>query len=157
MNSRTESIPRRSSSHNFQRVSIVVFELLYPRDHHFIVPNVHEILFQWSWRRPSDHLAIQVVQPVVAGTPDLLSIRTVLHRAVQVGAGGGKSPPFAARGTDQKAWLASEFENPATVGPQVCYLPCHYLIRLRFGHRWRQNEANHRVQEGNDRSSESRS
>ena len=70
-------------------------------------------------RRARDVLAVQVVVAVVAGAPDLAEVRSVLHRAVQVGADRGEGPEVTARGADQDPRAASELEDLPRIGLHV--------------------------------------
>src|SRR3989338_7899711 len=89
------------------------------RDHHVLALHVHVVDFQRARRRPADVAALQVVDAVVAGAPDVVLAPAVLHGAFEVGAGGAEGAIVAGRRAHQDARAAAEAEDFAAVGREL--------------------------------------
>lgn len=69
--------------------------------------------FQWcqgSGWRASNIDSIQIVLPVVTGTPDDFHVAAVLHGAIEVGAYGYESFKLALGRPDEQSGFTTEFE-----------------------------------------------
>ena len=52
------------------------------RYHDLVSSQVDLVGFQGAWGRPGNHLAVEIVAPIMAGAPDEAGIAVVLHGAV---------------------------------------------------------------------------
>ncbi len=86
--------------------------------------------------RTRDVAAIQVIDSVVAGTPDLMQIPAILHRASQVGAGGRKRAVLAVAAKHQQAGTVAKAEDHPAVGFQLAYFRGDDFIASQVSHRW---------------------
>ena len=80
-------------------------------DDDLIASDIHNVFFQRFGRRSLDILAVQIEVTIVARTPDLADIGSVLDDARQVSAGCRESLELVVRRPDQYRRLAAETEN----------------------------------------------
>src|ERR1035438_1257579 len=83
-------------------------------------------------RRTGDVPAIEIVDSVVAGTPDFAHIGAILHRTAKVSAGSGKSAIGAVAVHDQQAWMAAETEYLAGIGLYLNEFRRHYFVATQI-------------------------
>src|SRR5450631_843434 len=81
-----------------------------------LTAQVDDELLERPRGRARHDVAAEVVRPVVAGAPELRSVRLVLHRAIEVRAHGAERANVALGGADDDARLAAELEDPPGVG-----------------------------------------
>jgi len=80
-------------------------------DDDLIASDIHNVFFQRLGRRSLDILAVQIEVTIVARTPDLADIGSVLDDARQVGTGRGECLELVVGRPDQYRRLATETEN----------------------------------------------
>src|ERR1035437_4331168 len=105
-----------------------------------------ERLQRTRWR-PRDVAAVQVVHAVVAGAPDLAQIRTILHCAAQVGAGGRHGAIFARARLHQQPGTGAEAKRLRGVGLHLRKTCRKYGIATQIGELWWDQIAQNRVEE----------
>src|ERR1039457_5045372 len=96
-------------------------------------------------RRTGNVAAVEIVDAVVAGAPDLAQIVAILHRAAEVGTSGGESTIGAVALHDQQAGTAAEPENLAGIRLQVPELYVECFGAAQNLHRRRDKIAEHGI------------
>ena len=71
--------------------------LPFPADDNLVAAHVNIEDIERPWRRAGDVAAVEIVDSVVARTPDLAQIGAILHGAAQMGTGGGEGAIGAVR------------------------------------------------------------
>src|SRR5579872_6942372 len=124
MNFRMELRPRRSSSQPGWGVSkprVAIGSALRSdttSNHDFVAPNPDCVLFEGLGGRARNDVSIEVIETVVAGTPDLMRLLLILHRAVQVSTDGGQCFPFGFIQANQQDRFVAEPDDCAGIGLQ---------------------------------------
>src|SRR3954462_3758752 len=103
--------PKRSSSQSRTITSALISALPLSRNHDLFAADVYAVLLKRAGRRAGDITSGEVVNAVVAGTPDLLHVAAVLHGAAQVSAGGRHGFVLTVRTHDEGSGAAAEFED----------------------------------------------
>jgi hypothetical protein len=81
------------------------------------------INLQWARRRTGDISAVEIIFPVVAGTPNKSHIFPILHCTLEVRADSRKRAQVTARSAYQETWLIPEPKDESTVFRDVLDLP----------------------------------
>jgi len=109
------------------------------------------IYLEWPGRRTGDVAAIQIVETVVAGTPNLLEVTAVLHDAAQMRTGGRKSAITPVSVSDQQSRTAAEAKNLGGVRLQFADLTGGDLITSEFRYGWGNEVAKHGIDKRRER------
>src|SRR3989442_13240057 len=114
MTFRMELRPRRSSSQpgwGVSRPRVAIGCSLRSdatSNHHFVAANPACVLVEGLGGRARNDLSIDVVETIVAGTPDLMRLLLILPRAAQVSTDGAQSFPFRLTQATQPHGLSAE-------------------------------------------------
>jgi hypothetical protein len=88
----------------------------------------------------------------MAGAPNLVKIGTVLDRAAQMRTGGGKGPVLAFSDAEQEPGAVAEAKDLRAIQFQISDLGSYYFVATQVCHRRRDQIAEHRVHERDERS-----
>src|SRR6266480_93795 len=137
MTFRMELRPRRSSSQpgwgvSRPRVAIGCSDAT--SNHHFVAANPDCVLVEGLGGRARNDLSIDVVETIVAGTPDLMRLLLILHRAVQVSTDGGQRFPFGLTQANQQHGLIAEPDDCSGIRLQHLNLAGDDFVNSRLGY-----------------------
>src|ERR1051326_974498 len=111
--------PKRSSSQSRTITNPLISALPLSGDDDLFAAHMDVVLLERTGRRTRDVASGEVINAVVAGTPNLLNVVAVLHGATQVSAGGRHGFVFALGTHNQEPGPGAPIEYLGRVGLQV--------------------------------------
>src|ERR1700758_3023441 len=114
-----------------------------PADDNLIAAHMDIKQVERPWRRAGNIAAVEIVDSVVAGAPDLAQIVAILHGAAQMRASRGEGTIRAVAVHDQQTGTAAEPENLRGIRPQFRELGGDDLVAAKVRHRRRDEGGQH--------------
>src|SRR5438045_8262190 len=122
------------------------------RHHDVVAAGVDLILFQRSWRRPTDVLSTQVVLAVMTGTPNLFRVVAVLDYALEMRAHSRECFELSSCCMNQNSRLVPKLKDLSRINGDFAQLCRDHRVFSRLDYLRRRHKAEDGIKDCTQRS-----